>query len=112
MTRRSSIAALERPDRLPAVIVHGGSQPRQYRDVLEALDTALAAGADGFEFDVRQTADGVLVVHHDDAIAEDVLSGLAYADAARAAATSGYSLPRLDDVLRRCRGALLLDVEL
>ena len=112
MTRRPSIAALERPDNLPAVIVHGGSQAHRYRDVLDALDTALDAGADGFEFDVRQTADGVLVVHHDDAIAEDVLSRMTYADAARAAAASGYSLPRLDDVLARCRGALRLDVEL
>jgi glycerophosphoryl diester phosphodiesterase len=112
VTRESSIPALERPDNLPVVIVHGGSQAHGYRDVLEALDLALNLGADGFEFDVRQTADGVLVVHHDDAIVSDALSGLAYADAARAAAASGYQLPRLDDVLSRCRGALRLDVEL
>jgi glycerophosphoryl diester phosphodiesterase len=104
--------ALRRSDGRPLIIVHGGSEPQRYRNVLEALDTALALGADYFEFDIRRTADAVLVVHHDEEITRSKLRELSYADAERAAAALGYALPRLETVLRRAGGAIRLDVEL
>ncbi len=40
-----------------------GSRIRQ--NTLEAFERAIALGVDGIDFDVRRTADDVLVVHHD-----------------------------------------------
>jgi glycerophosphoryl diester phosphodiesterase len=94
------------------IVAHGGSAARGYRDVLEALQTALVAGADMFEFDVRRTGDGTLVVHHDDAIGGRQLAALEYAAAADEAGRHGYRLPLFGDVLELARGRLELDVEL
>ena len=94
------------------IAAHGGTEAAGYRDVLQALDTAAAAGADMFEFDVRRCGDGSLVVHHDSDIAGRSIAALDYSAAAAAASALGYRLPRLDDVLDRARGRLQLDVEL
>ena len=111
MSGERDLAALKRPDGLPIVVVHGGAEARRYRNVLEALDVALANAADCFEFDVRCTADGTLVVHHDADIDSVRLRDLQYDDARRKTRDSGYDLPRLETVLDRARGALRLDVE-
>lgn len=110
--RERNTGALNRADGLPLVVVHGGAEALRYRNVLEALAAALATGADCFEFDVRRTADDVLVVHHDEDVGPQKLRDLRCSDAERAAAASGYQLPRLEAVLDRARGALRLDVEI
>jgi glycerophosphoryl diester phosphodiesterase len=107
-----TLSALHRSDGRPLVFVHGGAEERRYRNVLEALGTALALAADYFEFDVRRTADSVLVVHHDEEVGPRKLRDLRYVDAQRAAADLGYELPLLDSILQRARGAIGLDVEL
>jgi glycerophosphoryl diester phosphodiesterase len=56
------------------IVAHGGAEVCKYRNVMEALEAALAHGADMFEFDVRRAADGTLVVHHDGAIGSRLLS--------------------------------------
>ena len=69
MMRAAGVPGISgRADRRPFVIVHGGTEARKYRNVLDALETALALEADYFEFDVRISSDVVLLVHHDDAI--------------------------------------------
>jgi glycerophosphoryl diester phosphodiesterase len=49
----------------PLVLGHRGASRRARENTLEAFATARALGADGVELDVRRTADGVAVVHHD-----------------------------------------------
>lgn len=44
---------------------HRGASAHARENTLEAFALALEQGADGVELDVRMTADGVLVVHHD-----------------------------------------------
>jgi glycerophosphoryl diester phosphodiesterase len=109
---RSGPELPRRADRRPFVVVHGGAERYHYRNVLDALETALAVSADYFEFDVRSTADGVLVVHHDETIGEAMLGAMPFAEAQRAAQTAGYELPRFDHVLSRATGRIRLDVEL
>jgi glycerophosphoryl diester phosphodiesterase len=111
VSRARDLGLLKRSDGLPIVVVHGGAEARRYRDVLEALDAALANSADCFEFDVRCTADGALVVHHDEDIDSAQLRDLRYDDARRKASERGYDLPLLENVLDRARGTLRLDVE-
>src|SRR6188508_2947612 len=79
---------------------------------MQALETALSARADMFEFDVRRCGDGSLVVHHDPEIASRSLAMIDYSAADDAARQLGYRLPRLKDVLRVARGRIQLDVEL
>lgn len=49
-----------------AVLGHRGSPHKAPENTLESLRVALEDGADGFEFDVQRTADGELVVFHDE----------------------------------------------
>ena len=68
MTATPGLDAMRGRGALPLVVAHGGDAALGYRNVLEALEEAIASGADMFEFDVRRTADDRLVVHHDDCI--------------------------------------------
>lgn len=50
----------------PLVIGHRGARRLAVENTMESLRIALDLGADGVEFDVQQTADGELVLFHDD----------------------------------------------
>jgi len=56
---------LRRGDSRPAVLAHRGRGTNSPDNTLEAFSAALVAGADGVELDVRRSADGRAVVHHD-----------------------------------------------
>ena len=47
------------------VLAHRGGEGPWRENTLAAFAGALAGGADGVELDVRRTADGRLVIHHD-----------------------------------------------
>src|SRR3954463_6798600 len=49
----------------PLVLAHRGASAQAPANTLEAFVLARTLGADGVELDVRKSADGVLVVHHD-----------------------------------------------
>lgn len=68
-----------------------------------SFDLALAAGCDGFEFDVRLTADGQAVVCHDAEIC-----GMEIAQSS----AQQLPLPLLRDVLIRYQRSAFLDIEL
>lgn len=48
-----------------AVLGHRGASTDHPENTLEAFAAALSQGADGVELDVRLTADGAIIVHHD-----------------------------------------------
>jgi glycerophosphoryl diester phosphodiesterase len=63
------IAARVRPLTLPALVVaHRGDSQNAPENTLGAFALALAAGAEVIEFDVQQSADGDLMVIHDDKV--------------------------------------------
>ena len=62
------------------VLAHRGASATHTENTLEAFVAAREQGAHGIELDVRRTADGVLVVHHD-ALLDD---GRAIGDTSRA----------------------------
>ena len=88
---------------MTAVWAHRGSAEQARENTLAAFRAARRDGADGVELDVRSTADGVLVVHHD-----ALLDGrpLAHLEAAELPAW----LPTLEAALAECRG-LAVDIE-
>lgn len=89
----------------PLLLGHRGA--RAYKSIPEntfaSFDRALADGCDGFEFDVRLTADGQAVVCHD--------ANVGKIEIARTTAAQLRTLPRLEEVLQRYNRAFL-DIEL
>ena len=104
----------------PRVFAHRGGCALGPENTIAAFDLGLAAGADGLELDVHLSADGVVVVCHDDTldrttdaagpVASRTAAELARVDAGyrfRSAAGSypfrgrGVGVPTLDEVLAR-----------
>ena len=88
-----------------SVLAHRGASAACRENTIEAFRTARRQGADGVELDVRRSADGVLVVHHDAALPD----GRALAEVA--AADLPEWLPRLEAALDECKG-LIVDAEI
>lgn len=55
------------------VVAHRGASATHHENTIEAFQAAVDQGADGIELDVRLSADGVLVVHHDAHLADGTL---------------------------------------
>lgn len=100
----------------PLWVAHRGASREHRENTLAAFSRALELGADAIELDVRCTADGVVVVHHD---ADVVTAGtcVAIADAPFAALQDidlgdGERIPTLDDVCDLVGGSAELFVEI
>lgn len=98
------------------IIGHRGiAHPLTPENSLSAVESALLAGADGVEVDVRLTADGVPVCHHDESLwrtAGDrrAVSSLPYSELA---SIGRHRVPLLSEVidLVEGRGRLIIDVK-
>jgi glycerophosphoryl diester phosphodiesterase len=91
--------------RKPLLLGHRGARAsRQTQEnTLASFELCLEHGCDGFEFDVRQSADGVAVLCHDPVFHE---MQIAQTPAER------LGLPTLEDVLRAFAARAFLDIEL
>jgi glycerophosphoryl diester phosphodiesterase len=89
----------------PLLLGHRGARAEKSipENTLASFDLALAQGCDGFEFDVRLTADGRAVVCHD-----ATAHGLKIAESS----AEKLALPELGEVLTRYRSTAFLDIEL
>jgi glycerophosphoryl diester phosphodiesterase len=94
------------------VIAHRGASAYEQENTLRAFRRAIELGADMIEFDVRKTADHVLVVHHDEEIQGKLIGELTYADVGRLAGRRGLHVPLLEEVLILARGKIRLNAEL
>ena len=96
---------------------HRGASGEAPENTRLAFERALAAGADGVEFDVRATADGVPVVLHDRGL-ERTTTGRGNVDELPLAAVRGVDagegqpVPTMEEVVDLLAGRLRLDVEL
>lgn len=90
----------------PLLLGHRGARGMKSipENTLASFDRALADGCDGFEFDVRLTADGKPVVCHDPRA-----GGV---EIAQASADQLAVLPQLQDVLQSYQDRAFLDIEL
>src|SRR5918993_5274427 len=52
----------------PLVFAHRGGCALGPENTIAAFDLGMGAGADGLEFDVHLSSDGLPVVHHDDTL--------------------------------------------
>jgi glycerophosphoryl diester phosphodiesterase len=81
------------------VIAHRGASRVERANTVAAFERAVELGSDGIELDVRRTADGLLVVHHDAVLGD----GRAIVET-RQSELSFY-LPTLAEALDACAGA-------
>jgi len=91
----------------PLLLGHRGLRSRSFsvrENTIAAFDLALQHGCDGFEFDVRLTADNHAVICHGPKFAGITI--------VRATASRLRILPRLEDVLERYASRAFLDIEL
>ncbi|QDI67984.1 glycerophosphodiester phosphodiesterase [Streptomyces calvus] len=95
----------------PAVSAHQGGSERAAPATLDAYRDALRCGAEYAEFDVRRTADGVFVVHHDPRAGHSgpPLSTLTHAELNERA---GYPVPAVEQVMELIAGRVLGHLDL
>jgi glycerophosphoryl diester phosphodiesterase len=53
---------------VPIIYAHRGGAALRPENTIEAFDHGIALGAEGLEFDVHLSKDGVVVIHHDDTL--------------------------------------------
>lgn len=76
-------------------------------NTLPTFDAGMKAGADGLELDVRLSADGTVVVHHDRTL-ERTTRGSGAVRAKTAAELSELGVPTLREVLQRYQAARII----
>ncbi len=88
-------------------------------NTLAAFDLAREHGCDGFEFDVRRTADDRLVICHDARLGRRAIARSRYAQLGaprlrlrKRGADAPLPLPCLEDVLERYAARAFLDIEI
>jgi glycerophosphoryl diester phosphodiesterase len=89
----------------PLLLGHRGARSARHipENTLASFELCLQHGCDGFEFDVRRSADGQAVICHD-----PVIRGMKVAQKPAAA----LALPSLSEVLRSFGRRAFLDIEL
>ena len=93
----------------PCIAHHEAPPDIAYENSPSAFRLAKQLGADGVELDVHATGDGVLIVHHDYAIAgAGLISGLSSADIAHHRLPNGEEIPTLAQALGPARRARCL----
>lgn len=96
----------------PIIVAHRGASFYRHQNTVESFRAALEMQAEMVELDVRRTADGRLVVHHDPDIGGRAIAGMSWTEARQAAADNSYALADLEEVVALVAGRCALDVEL
>jgi glycerophosphoryl diester phosphodiesterase len=93
------------------VSAHRGGSERAGAATWEAYEDAIRSGAEYAEFDIRRTADGVLVAYHDHRVgpAGPLLSAIGHAELSERA---GYAVPVVEDVMSLIAGKLVGHLDL
>lgn len=106
------------------VTAHRGAALMAPENTISALDYTVECGADYAEIDVQETADGELVLLHDNSLKRTAgvkknVWEMTYAEIAQLDAGSSFNkkfrgekIPTLDEVLKFCRGKLDLNIEI
>lgn len=107
MTGRGRLLAARAGSSQVLLLGHRGARRYAPENTFTSFDLALQHGCDGFEFDVRRTADGRAVICHDEHYGRRRVDASNYGDLA-----GGRELPCLEDVVRRYGATAFLYIEL
>lgn len=99
------------------IIGHRGASADAPENSLAAFDLALRQGADGIEFDVTLSADGVPVIIHDDTVdrtsdGHGEVRGMIAAELGRLNLGQGQTIPTLDELFELLGTSILYNLEL
>jgi glycerophosphoryl diester phosphodiesterase len=88
--------------------------PRLAREnTLPSFALALEAAADGLELDVHATQDGIVVVHHDPALANGLaIADITFEELRRREAAPGIAIPTLQELCALVEGRATMFVEI
>ena len=97
----------------PLVFAHRGGCALGPENTFAAFDRGVAAGADGLELDIHLSADGVVVVHHDETLDRTTsgsgpIAARTADELARLDAGDGAGIPTFLEVLRRHAGVRII----
>lgn len=101
----------------PLIIGHRGASADAPENTLAAFNLALEQNADGIEFDVQLSADGVPVIMHDDTVDRTCdgtgrVADLTLAELRMLTIASEHAIPTLDEVFATLGRRMLYNVEL
>lgn len=99
------------------ILGHRGASGEAPENTLAAFALAGEQGAHGIELDVQPSADGVLVIMHDETVDRTTdgagrVADLTYAALAGLDAGGGERVPTLEEALTLARGRLFVDIEI
>lgn len=99
------------------IIAHRGASAHAPENTLLSYERAWNFGADMFELDVHQSADGQLVCIHDSTIDRTTngtgeISSMTYREIQKFDAGMGQKVPLLEDALKFARGRIQVNIEL
>jgi len=83
----------------PLVIAHRGASGYEVENSLAAFGAAGDRGADAVELDIYATADGALIVHHDERIAGHLIAHTSFHQLREHRLPNGEPVPTLDEAL-------------
>jgi glycerophosphoryl diester phosphodiesterase len=92
------------------IIGHRGAAGHLPENTMPGFHKAMELGADGFELDVRVTADAKLIVVHGAVVGGHAIQSSPYSDVKQL--PDGYEIPLLKDVLAAFGRKAYLDIEL
>ena len=93
----------------PMIIAHRGASKLARENTLEALKLAYQLKADGIEFDLRKTKDGIIVLNHDPSIDEFMICDN---ELKEITLKKGYIISKFTDVVNELAGKLFMDIEI
>ena len=96
----------------PLVIAHRGASGREAENSLAAFRVARELGADAVELDVHTTADGHLVVHHDEMIGHHHIAHCSLAEVQAHHLKNGEPIPTLVQALDVIVPAMIAFIEI
>jgi glycerophosphoryl diester phosphodiesterase len=99
------------------ILGHRGASASEPENTLQAFEAAYAAGADGLEFDVRASKDGIAVLSHDRSLERRAadprnIDELTLEEIKAVNVGRGYHVPTLAETLELCAGRGFLDIEI
>lgn len=97
------------------IIAHRGMPLLAHENTIESFNKAVELGADMIEFDIRRTADGILMVFHDPSIthehSEYLLKELTFTELQSIAKFQGFQVPAAREIFQTFAGKIGFDIE-
>ncbi len=96
----------------PLVVAHRGASGYEVENSIAAFRAAGDRGADAVELDIHATADGALIVHHDEKIGTHLIAHSSFREVRAYRLPNGEPLPTLEEALAAVVPRLMACVEI